>query len=80
MFSLKGILAQRRAVKQIMSAKRNLTDEEIKQGRKIEYVCAHYTMMGLSFIIKQKDGTITQRKVPEATSAAVAEMFLKLGE
>lgn len=79
-FSLKGILAQRRAVNSVAVKAFPLTEEEIKEGRKIDYVCAHYTVMGLSFIIKRKNGEILQQRVPGCTPQAIAEMFLTLGE
>lgn len=75
MFSISGIRAHRRAVK---LATRNIAPLDDKGGAvPIDYVCAHYTMAGLSFIIRFKDGSIVQRKV-EPTPKAVAGMFTAL--
>ncbi len=75
-FSLKGYKAYRHAVRQVKTG--GVLPPAEKQDIRIEYVCAHYTIMGLSFVVKLKDGRMIQKKV-EPTPYAVAEMFSSLG-
>ena len=76
LFSLKGIKAYRHAVKQVKTGgELPIAQDEETQ---VEYICAHYTMLGLSFIIKLKDGRVIQKKI-YPTLPAIAEMFSSLG-
>ena len=72
--SLKGYLAQRRAVKQLLSEQ----GETPPANPQVETIHAHYTIGGLSLAIKMKDGAIIQKRIPP-TPEAIADFFLSLG-
>lgn len=74
----KGIKAQRHAVKQAEHIVLPELSAEEKERIDVEYVCAHYTMMGLSFFIKLRNGKVIQRKI-QPTPAAIAELFSSIG-
>lgn len=76
-FSLKGILAYGHAVKQALQQEIK-TPKNVEERKQVEYVCAHYTVMGLSFVVRLRDGTLIQKKTAP-TKEAIAEMFSTLG-
>ena len=70
LFSLSGWRAQRHAVAQIAVAEEPIiSEDEKKSGVQLEYVCAHYTILGLSFAIKLKNGRLIQKRVPTPVRA-----------